>query len=208
MNQVKIILWTNIGVGKTCILNRFISNIFDNETSSTTGAQFVSKTIKYEKYDKSIKFDIWDTAGQEKYRSIARIFYEDALVVILVYDVTRKGSFQELSKYWIGQVRDFAPGNVLIAIAANKSDLYDKEEVSDEEGAAFAKKIGAIFKTTSAKSNTGIDALFDRIGTKFIDPSYNYLEEERKVIEEYNKNKNIKLNNAKGNDNKQNNCKC
>lgn len=128
--------------------------------------------------------------------------------MILVYDVTRKGSFQELSKYWIGQVRDFAPGNVLIAIAANKSDLYDKEEVSDEEGSAFAKKIGAIFKTTSAKSNTGIDALFDRIGTKFIDPSYNYLEEERKVIEEYNKNKNIKLNNAKGNDNKQNNCKC
>lgn len=131
-------------------------------------------------------------------------------MVILVYDVTRQFSFTELSKYWVNQVRDFAPGNVMLAIAGNKSDLYAQEEVTDEEGLAFAEKIGAIFKTTSAKSNSGIDTLFDRIGTKFIDPSYNYLEEERKAIEEYNKSHNLKLNDekGKGKGDKGNKCNC
>lgn len=160
---------------------------------STTSAQFVSKKIAFDKYNKSIKFDIWDTAGQEKYRSIARIFYKDALVVLLVYDITRRTSFEQIEQFWIVQVNDFAPSNVMVVLVANKSDLYSEEEVSDSEGLLFAQSIGAMFKTTSARSNTGIDTLFERIGTKFIDPLYDYLEEERRAIEEYNKKKEIKL---------------
>lgn len=191
-------------MGKTSIVNRFVSDAFSLETISTTSAQFVSKKIEFEKYKKSIKFDIWDTAGQEKYRSLARIFYKDALVVLLVYDITRKSSFEQIEQFWVGQVRDFAPSKAMMVLVANKSDLYNQEEVTDSEGLEFAQTIGAMFKTTSAHSNIGIDTLFERIGTKFIDPSYDYLAEERKAIEEYNQKKEIKLSAEK--DNKKKKC--
>lgn len=76
---------------------------------STTGASFAAKSMHFDKYDKTLKFEIWDTAGQEKYRSLTKIFYKDASVAILVYDITRKDSFDEIKNYWINQLREFAP---------------------------------------------------------------------------------------------------
>ena len=109
----KVVLLGESGVGKTCIIARFINNTFEENLISTTGASYAGKTMTFDEYEgKSIKFEIWDTAGQEKYRSLTKIFYKDAGAAILVYDITRKESFEEIQKYWINQIKDFAPKNI------------------------------------------------------------------------------------------------
>ena len=109
----KVVLLGESGVGKTCIIARFINNTFEENLISTTGASYAGKTMTFDEYEgKSIKFEIWDTAGQEKYRSLTNIFYKDAGAAILVYDITRKESFEEIQKYWINQIKDFAPKNI------------------------------------------------------------------------------------------------
>ena len=109
----KVVLLGESGVGKTCIIARFINNTFEENLISTTGASYAGKTMTFDEYEgKSIKFEIWDTAGQEKYRSLTKIFYKDAGAAILVYDITRKESFEEIQKYWINQIKDFTPKNI------------------------------------------------------------------------------------------------
>ena len=109
----KVVLLGESGVGKTCIIARFINNTFEENLISTTGASYAGKTMTFDEYEgKSIKFEIWDTAGQEKYRSLTKIFYKDAGAAILVYDITRKESFEEIQKYWINQIKEFAQKNI------------------------------------------------------------------------------------------------
>ena len=109
----KVVLLGESGVGKTCIIARFINNTFEENLISTTGASYAGKTMTFDDFGgKSIKFEIWDTAGQEKYRSLTKIFYKDAGAAILVYDITRKESFEEMQKYWINQIKEFAPKNI------------------------------------------------------------------------------------------------
>ena len=109
----KVVLLGESGVGKTCIIARFINNTFEDNLISTTGASYAGKTMTFDEYGgKSIKFEIWDTAGQEKYRSLTKIFYKDAGAAILVYDITKKESFDELQKYWLNQIKDFAPKDI------------------------------------------------------------------------------------------------
>ena len=154
---------------------------------STTGASYVGKSMSFDEYGgKSIKFDIWDTAGQEKYRALTKIFYKDASIAILVYDITRKESFDELKSYWHNQIKDYAPKNTIVAIAANKSDLFEKEQVPETEARAFAKDIGAIFRLTSAYTAAGIEDLFRAIGSKYLDP--NFVDEEKKTMAKKTKN--------------------
>ena len=109
----KVVLLGESGVGKTCIIARFINNTFEENLISTTGASYAGKTMTFDEFGgKSIKFEIWDTAGQEKYRSLTKIFYKDAGAAILVYDITRKESFEEIQKYQINQIKEFAPKNI------------------------------------------------------------------------------------------------
>ena len=109
----KVVLLGESGVGKTCIIARFINNTFEENLISTTGASYAGKTMTFDEFGgKSIKFEIWDTAGQEKYRSLTKIFYKDAGAAILVYDITRKESYEEIEKYWINQIKEFAPKNI------------------------------------------------------------------------------------------------
>jgi small GTP-binding protein len=111
--SVKAVLLGESGVGKTCIIARFINGTFENNIMSTTGASYAGKIMIFEEFGgQCIKFEIWDTAGQEKYRSLTKIFYKDAGAAILVYDITRKESFEEIQKYWINQIKDFAPKNI------------------------------------------------------------------------------------------------
>jgi small GTP-binding protein len=110
--QCKVVLIGESGVGKTSIINRYISNTFSNVLTATPGASFTSKTIFLKDYNQSIKFEIWDTAGQEKYRALAKVFYKTAAVCILVYDITRKTSFEELKNYWINEVKSNASPNM------------------------------------------------------------------------------------------------
>jgi Ras-related protein Rab-22 len=103
--QCKVVLIGESGVGKTSIINRYISNTFSQVLTATPGASFTTKTVFLKDYNQSIKFEIWDTAGQEKYRALAKVFYKNAAVCILVYDITRKSSFEELKNYWINEIK-------------------------------------------------------------------------------------------------------
>ena len=108
----KVVLLGESGVGKTCIISRYINDTFDENGMSSTGASYVRKNMTFDEYGgRSIKFNIWDTTGQEKYRDLTKIFYKDASIAILVYDITRRESFEELRKYWYVQIKDFAPKN-------------------------------------------------------------------------------------------------
>ena len=170
MDSVKVALVGESGVGKTSIVSRFTKDSFNADEISSSSAQFISKTIKIN--EQSIKFDIWDTAGQERFRALAKIFYKDAKVIILVYDIISKESFECLKKYWYKESSENSTADIFFVVG-NKSDLYENEQVSDEEGKKFAKEINAIFKLTSALSNTGIDRLFETIGKKILNPNFN-----------------------------------
>ena len=163
---IKIVLLGDSGVGKTSIAQRFANNTFNENNSGTIGASFISKIINIPNSDKSIKFQIWDTAGQEKYRSLASMYYKDSNAAIIVYDITKINSFEGM-KFWVNELKNnISDDNYQIAIAANKSDLIEKEEVTLASGKAYADSITAIFKQTSAKENLGIDDLFDTISEK------------------------------------------
>ena len=101
----KVVLIGESGVGKTSIISRYTNNDFSSTLASTPGASFTTKVIYIQELKQSIKFEIWDTAGQEKYRSLAKVFYKNAAVCILVYDITRKHSFDELKNYWIIELK-------------------------------------------------------------------------------------------------------
>ena len=100
----KVVLIGESGVGKTSIISRYLLNKFSATLGSTPGANFTTKTVFLEEENQSIKFEIWDTAGQEKYRSLAKVFYKNAAVCVLVYEITRRASFDELRNYWIGEL--------------------------------------------------------------------------------------------------------
>lgn len=108
-SSCKVVLLGETGVGKTSIINRYINNTYSADSMSTSGASFAAKTMYFEEYDKNHKFEIWDTAGQEKYRALTKIFYKDASVAVLVYDITRKESFEEIKNYWLPQLKENAP---------------------------------------------------------------------------------------------------
>lgn len=152
------------GVGKTSIISRYINNTFQSNFIPTMGSCFASKTLNFDNFGKSVKFEvkrnnfqIWDTAGQEKYRAIQKIFYKDANAAILVYDITRKTSFEEIQNYWVDQLKENASKLVIPVIAANKSDMWEYEEVNLETGKQLANSIDGLFFETSAKNGSGID---------------------------------------------------
>ena len=188
METIKLVLIGESGVGKTSIISRYTNNTFDPQVLTSSSAQFLTKT-KFPEYNKTIKFDIWDTAGQEKFKKKKKIFYKDAKVIILVYDITNKNSFESLKNFWYKEIMDNTISDVILAIVGNKADLYENEQVTDDEGKAYAKEKNAIFKSTSALSNRGIDSLFTDIAKKCLDPNYDYLAEDKKIQEEFNQRK-------------------
>ena len=105
----KVVLIGESGVGKTSIISRYITNTFNSQQLPTTGATFISKTIILEDENSSIKFELWDTAGQERYRALAKVFYKNAAVCVLVYDITRKSSYEALKNYWIKEIKQNIP---------------------------------------------------------------------------------------------------
>ncbi len=104
----KVVLLGESGVGKTSIIQRYICNVFNPENPSTGGANFTSKTVNFEEENQKIKFEIWDTAGQEKFRSLAKVFYKNSCICILVYDITKKKTFEEIKNYWYEEIKSSA----------------------------------------------------------------------------------------------------
>ena len=155
----KTVLVGESNVGKTCIISQFVLNKFDSESQPSNTAQFNSKEIKLAD-NTSITLQIWDIAGQTKYRAVSKIFTKDAKALILIYDVTNENSFKELKDFWYANNKNYG---AKFFVVANKCDLEDKK-VKDEEGKAFAESIGADFFSISAKNNIGLSQLFERIG--------------------------------------------
>ena len=176
----KVVLLGDSGVGKTCIISRYISGAFDQNTPTTNGASYASKILEFPKLNKKISLDIWDTAGQEKYKSLTKFFYKDAAVAILVYDITQKDTFESMKKYWYQQLQEFGSKKIILGIAGNKCDMYEREEVTENDAKEFAESKGAFFEITSAKNNTGINELFMNAANRFVDPNYKGNSEEGK----------------------------
>ena len=187
--QIKVVLLGETGVGITSIISQFTTHTFDPHRETSLSAQFISKTVDLKDIGQSIKFDIWDTVGQEKYRSLAKIFYKDAKVIIFVYDITRSETFEGLINYWYDETKNNTDGEPILAVVANKIDLYANSKVSNNDGKAFADKIGAIFQTTSALSDSGISTLFDNVGKKYLIPGYDYQSEDKQAQEQFLKKK-------------------
>jgi small GTP-binding protein len=175
---VKVVLIGESGVGKTSIIGQFVDQLFQEDQQTTIGGTFSTKTIKCSD-GITLKLEIWDTAGQERYRSVTKMFYKDANVAILVYDITNKFSFEELKNYWVNQIIEYSSQDIILAIIANKSDLFEHEEVDEEQGRAFAKQIGAIFASISAKNNSGLNDLFLEISKKYSNSDEAFIVEEK-----------------------------
>lgn len=189
----KVVLVGESGVGKTCIIQRYINNTYNENTESTQASTYSFKTVEYKNFKKSISFDIWDTAGQELYRSVARNFYLNAAIGILVYDIKRRESFEALKEYWYEELKSSGEENIVFGLAGNKCDLFQKEQVTEEEGKKFAKEINAVFQLTSCKESVGIDELFEQCGKKYLE--MNKLIESKEngkvVLDKDNTNKNV-----------------
>jgi small GTP-binding protein domain len=161
--QVKVVLLGDSGVGKSSIVLRFVADNFKADAEATIGASYMGKILQFN--EKMIKFNIWDTAGQERYHSLAKMYYRDANAAIMVYDITKKGSFEGL-KRWHKELTEFGPKDIAILIAGNKEDLVEEEATSPEEAQAFARSIGALYKKTSAKTNYGVEQIFRDLASK------------------------------------------
>ncbi|CAH0481593.1 unnamed protein product [Peronospora belbahrii] len=159
----KIVLIGDSGVGKSNLLSRFTRNEFNLESKSTIGVEFATKSIVAE--GKTIKAQIWDTAGQERYRAITSAYYRGAVGALLVYDITKHGTFENVER-WLKELRDHADVNTVIMLVGNKSDLRHLRAVSTEEAMAFAENNNLAFIETSALEATGVDTAFQRILTE------------------------------------------
>ncbi len=188
-DSLKVVLIGESGTGKTSIIQRFAYKFFDPNCASSISSQYITKKVELKDFKQTLTFDIWDTAGQEKYRAMAKLFYKDAKIILFVYDVSSKNTFIELKNYWISEVKQNCEPNALLGVVANKSDLYTKQQVSKEEGLKLSDEIGAIFQMTSAKSGVGIDNLFENIGRKYLDPKFDYQAADKIAEEKYKKRK-------------------
>ncbi|ELT99690.1 hypothetical protein CAPTEDRAFT_6450 [Capitella teleta] len=160
VHEVKLCLLGDSGVGKSSIVHRFVYDSFRPAMTSTIGAAFLTKTVIVD--GTTYKYQIWDTAGQEKYRALAPMYYRGAAAAIIVYDITQESSFRA-TKSWITELQKHASPNIVLAIAGNKLDLDDLRDVQYSTALSYADKQGTVFVETSAKSAANIPALFMEI---------------------------------------------
>ena len=167
---LKTVLIGETSVGKTSIINRFIHNQFYQHFGPTMSGTCATKEIYYEQYNKILKYEIWDTAGQERYRALTKMIYKDASIVILVFDITRKDTFEEIRDFWINQVKENSKEDIIISLVGNKEDNYEYEDIDNNNIELFVNQINCLYKRVSAKSGFGIENLFYDLGLKYLDP--------------------------------------
>ena len=153
----KYIIIGDPSVGKSNLLMKFAHNKFTDEYQATIGVEFGAKNITFD--NQIYRIQIWDTAGQENFRSITRAYYKNSVCAMVVYDITNKESFEHVLN-WIQDIKDQSPKTVLIVLVGNKIDLEENRAVSYDEGSEFAIKNGLIFEETSAKTGQGIEEIF------------------------------------------------
>jgi len=205
IESLKIVLLGEAGVGKTSIISQFVEQLFQEDIQSSAGGTFSSKTCIYGN-NQILKLEIWDTAGQERYRALTTMFYKEANAAVLVYDITRKESYEQIQEYWSNQLKESAPSDIILMLCANKSDLINQEKVDEGEARKYANELGAMFCSTSAKNDYGITDLFLQIAKKYTGSDNVRIKNDNEDIpvveninqvERVNKRGSVKITNAK-----------
>ena len=155
---LKFIVIGDSSVGKSNILLRYTQNEFNQEYQSTIGVEFGAKNIKIN--NKIYRIQIWDTAGQENFRSITRAYYKNSVCALVVYDITKRESFENVQS-WIQDCRNQSPKTIIMVLVGNKNDLENERDVSFDEGEQFAKNNNMIFYETSAKTGKNVNEIFE-----------------------------------------------
>ncbi len=164
--EIKICLLGDVSVGKTSIASRFCKNSFNDNYINTIGGAYQQQNLALNNGAK-IKLHIWDTSGQDRFRSMTNLYYRDAQVAILTYDVTNESSLESLN-YWLNELNDKVEiDNMLLCLAGNKTDVDQSEKrIPTSKGKAFAEQHNMLFYETSAKTGAGVRELFLGIATK------------------------------------------
>jgi small GTP-binding protein len=179
MYKAKLILVGEGEVGKTSIIQQFIEQRFNPSYLITIGSDKSMKDLNIN--GKDIKLEIWDTAGQGKYRKVNKIFMKNTKIALLVYDITDKKSFEQLNN-WINHVNEANKNeNIIFGIAANKSDLFEQQIISTEVGKKFAEDNKCLFFETSAKDHKSIVTVFEKLIEKYVDCNLNERGENKNV---------------------------
>ncbi|KAH3757181.1 Rab family protein [Pelomyxa schiedti] len=159
---IKIVIIGDSGVGKTNLLSQWYRHEFSEKTASTIGVEFGWQMKEID--GKRVKAQIWDTAGQDRFRSVAQAYYRGAMGALVVYDITNRSSFVNISK-WLEELKQHAEPNAVVMLAGNKCDL-DTRNISEDEGREFATKNGMLFMETSARTAANVDSAFTSIITE------------------------------------------
>ena len=172
-NEVKVILVGETGTGKTSLINTFIGLKFDEKVETTSSASFV--THKMQIGDKTYILNLWDTIGQEKFRSLTKIFIKDSRIVIFVYDITRLDTFNELN-YWFETIKNVLGNKPILGICGNKIDLFQKEQVPEEKIEKYASEKKVPYKLTSCKSPSAFKKFMEELLKQYIEKTEGKIE--------------------------------
>ncbi|CBY19305.1 unnamed protein product [Oikopleura dioica] len=178
LRKYKVVFLGKQSVGKTSLITRFMYDSFDNTYQATIGIDFLSKTMYLE--DRTVRLQLWDTAGHERFRSLIPSYIRDSTVAVVVYDVANVNSFQQTSK-WIDDVRAERGTDVIIMLVGNKTDLSDKRQVSVDEGERKAAELKVMFIETSAKTGYNVKQLFRRVAAAL--PGMEVKEDKENLVE-------------------------
>ena len=201
----KYIIVGDPSVGKSNLLMKFAHNKFTEEYQTTIGVEFGAKNIQLN--NQIYRIQIWDTAGQENFRSITRAYFQKCVCAMVVYDITCRESFDHI-KNWLQDIHEQSPKTVLIILIGNKIDLEDKRKISTDEGKDVAAQNGLIFMETSAKTGEGVNEIFEKTAleiTKKMEENYYDLNSETCGIK-IGKTNTITLNNDRKNKDKRGCC--
>lgn len=159
----KVVLIGDSAVGKSQILARFARDEFSLDSKATIGVEFQTRTLVIQ--HKSVKAQIWDTAGQERYRAVTSAYYRGAVGALLVYDITKRQTFEHIPR-WLEELRGHADKNIVIMLVGNKVDLEDQRAVATDDAKEFAEKEGLYFLETSALDATNVETAFTTVLTE------------------------------------------
>ena len=180
----KVLLLGDAGVGKTSLMWRFSEDVFNKTYISTIGIDFKLRTIEVQ--GKRVRLQVWDTAGQERFHAISVSYYRTAVGIMLVYDITRRRSFENIAK-WLRNIDEHAKEDVIKLLIGNKCDLHGPRAVKREEGEKLAEEYDMSFFETSAKENESIEEAFECIAKEVMEkflPEWGKKEQEKPVKEE------------------------